>query len=241
MDNSITVKAFFFDLFGTLLVFRDFDCAQKLWIAAFNDLVGRPNGLSFDDICAACGEILNSSSKKDVEAGLTTYETRIRDSLEKLHISLPRNALARIADETISVWQDYIRLAEDAVHVLTELKKRSMIGLITNFDHSPHVRRVVSDLKLDRIFDLILISDEVGCAKPDPEIFRLALRKMRILARYAVHVGDSIRDDIMGALSVGIRPILIDRNVKSHENYDREESISSAGFPTIHSLSELLG
>lgn len=240
MGNLDNIKAVFFDLFGTLLVFQNYDYAQKLWIAAFYDLVGKPNGVSFDDTCAACGEILNANSKKDEGAGLTTYETRIRNSFERLHIPMPRNTLTRIADATISVWQDHIRLAEDAIQVLTELKKRSKIGLITNFDHSPHVRRVVADFELERIFDLILISDEVGFVKPHPEIFRLALRNMKLHARYAVHVGDSIRDDIEGALSIGIMPILIDRNVKSHEYYNRNERITSAKFRTIHALSELL-
>jgi putative hydrolase of the HAD superfamily len=50
----------------------------------------------------------------------------------------------------------------------------------------------------------------VGSAKPDPEIFRIALRRARVRPESAVHVGDMLGTDVAGARSAGIVPIHLD-------------------------------
>ena len=51
----------------------------------------------------------------------------------------------------------------------------------------------------------------VGVAKPDPEIFRLALDALGVPAGGAVlHVGDSLRYDVAGALAAGLQPVHMD-------------------------------
>ena len=59
--------------------------------------------------------------------------------------------------------------------------------------------------------DVILDSAVVGVAKPDPEIFRLALDALGVPAGGAVwHVGDSLRYDVAGALAAGLQPVHMD-------------------------------
>ena len=63
--------------------------------------------------------------------------------------------------------------------------------------------------KIDRVgirpcFDVILVSGELGIHKPDPRIFRLALRKLRVRAENAVFVGDHLINDVNGAQKAGI-------------------------------------
>ena len=58
---------------------------------------------------------------------------------------------------------------------------------------------------------VILDSAVVGVAKPDPEIFRLALDALGVPAGGAVlHVGDSLRYDVAGALAAGLQPVHMD-------------------------------
>lgn len=58
---------------------------------------------------------------------------------------------------------------------------------------------------------VVLDSAVVGIAKPDPGIFRIALEALGIPAGDTVlHVGDSLRYDVAGALAAGIRPIHLD-------------------------------
>ena len=50
----------------------------------------------------------------------------------------------------------------------------------------------------------------VGSAKPDPEIFRLALRSAQLDPASVVHIGDMVSTDVAGARAAGIVPIHLD-------------------------------
>jgi FMN phosphatase YigB (HAD superfamily) len=81
---------------------------------------------------------------------------------------------------------------------------------VSNFDHPPHVRRLLSENGWAHVFDTIIISSEVGVQKPDPVIFTLALQNTGIAPADAIYVGDT-QDDVAGAIAAGIHPILINR------------------------------
>jgi putative hydrolase of the HAD superfamily len=58
---------------------------------------------------------------------------------------------------------------------------------------------------------VILDSAVVGVAKPDPGIFRIALDALNVPADGGVlHVGDSLRYDVAGALAAGLQPVHMD-------------------------------
>ena len=235
------LKGIFFDLYGTLLVFDDFDEANSEWENSFYELIGKDNNLSPAGIHKICNEILRIRMQKDSANGLTTYESKIKKVFELKGIYFPIQQIKNLAGETVHVWQRKIRLAEDVHSIIEKFKKEEMtIGLITNFDHSPHVYRLLKENNIDNLFDTVIISDEAGCEKPCRDIFRIALEKANLKADETVYVGDNLRDDIEGAYSAGIRPVLIDRKLKSH-NSDaavRQTSVLIE-YPVIKSLSEL--
>ena len=55
------------------------------------------------------------------------------------------------------------------------------------------------------------ISELVGAAKPDPEIFWHALNRAEVLPRNAVHVGNRLDSDVRGAQRLGMRTIWVVR------------------------------
>jgi len=59
-------------------------------------------------------------------------------------------------------------------------------------------------------FDVVIDSTIVGFAKPQPEIFALALEKLNVNACDAVHVGDMASADVDGAHAAGIRALHLD-------------------------------
>ena len=105
------------------------------------------------------------------------------------------------------------RIYEDVVesNIFEILKKRGVVmGVISNWDS-----RLISTLEnigLARYFDFILPSAVVGSAKPHKKIFEEALRLSRVAPHEACHIGDEIRTDVEGAKSVGVHPILLDRD-----------------------------
>lgn len=117
----------------------------------------------------------------------------------------------------------------DSAPTIRTLRHRGLLtGLISNMDMGGD--QLVAKLGLAGLFHVAVTSGDVGAAKPDPAIFRAALSRAGVHPHEAVHVGDQLSSDVQGALAVGIRPVLLDRD-GNHPRY-RE-------CPRIESLAEL--
>lgn len=87
---------------------------------------------------------------------------------------------------------------QGAEQLLTDLRGRVRLLLLTN-GFSDVQRARIKRLGLESAFDHVIISEEVGVAKPDPGIFELALERMGRPERERVLVvGDSLASDILG-------------------------------------------
>jgi putative hydrolase of the HAD superfamily len=95
----------------------------------------------------------------------------------------------------------------DALGELRALGRRLVV--VSNWDCSLPDWLGPSGL-LDLV-DGVVTSAGVGAAKPDPAIFRRALSLAGVEPSGAVHVGDSLENDVAGARAAGIRPILVRR------------------------------
>ena len=84
--------------------------------------------------------------------------------------------------------------------------------VVSNWDVSLH--GVLADIGLSRLLDGILTSAEAGARKPAPAIFGQALRLAGVAARDAIHIGDSVEEDVAGARAAGIEPVLLSRGEK---------------------------
>ena len=234
------IKGVFFDLYGTLLVFENFDKANLEWENTFYKLTGKKHHLEFYHCQRLCRDILELTHEKDSSLGLTTYETKIKKGLENFNINLPLDELKYVASATVSSWQKEIQLADDAVNVIKKLKQNKVTGLITNFDHTPHVYKVLEETGLKELFDFVIVSDDAGIEKPSPEIFKMALEKSNLNSDEVVYIGDNLKDDICGAVSAGIKPIFISRDIKSHYNHvENQDELFPKGLLRISSLSDL--
>lgn len=77
------------------------------------------------------------------------------------------------------------------------------LGIVTNGREAPQ-RQKIEILGLGRWIsaDNVFISDSVGCAKPSPEIFEMALRHMEADPTRSLYIGDAFPIDVLGAHSV---------------------------------------
>jgi putative hydrolase of the HAD superfamily len=96
-------------------------------------------------------------------------------------------------------------------------------GTLTMLRAHGHARLVVSNWDcalpgwldgagLLELVDGVVTSAVVGAAKPDPAIFAAALERAAAGPEQAVHVGDSLSNDVAGARAAGIRPVLLCRD-----------------------------
>ncbi|HVB64510.1 MAG TPA: HAD hydrolase-like protein, partial [Nitrolancea sp.] len=76
-----------------------------------------------------------------------------------------------------------------------------------------------------------VVSEFVGVEKPAPEMFVRALEIAAVEPARALHVGDDYATDVVGALGVEMRAVLLDRSGTADT---RDEQV-----PIIHRLDEL--
>lgn len=101
----------------------------------------------------------------------------------------------------------YIVLLPGAVETLKELKRRGyLLGAVTNGVSS------LQNIKLDTagiraLFDVVVVSGDIGVYKPDHRIFDEAARRLGLKNSEVLFVGDHPVNDIDGALGAGMLAI----------------------------------
>jgi putative hydrolase of the HAD superfamily len=102
---------------------------------------------------------------------------------------------------------------------LAALQERGLaLAVVSNFDSRLHT--ILHGLGIDQRFTAIIISSDAGYAKPAPEIFQAALARHDLDPGNAVHVGDSERNDLFGAVKAGLTGVLIDRKAPQSDPKD---------------------
>ena len=100
------------------------------------------------------------------------------------------------------------RIFDDVIPCLKRLKERGLkLGAISNWDE--RLRPLLNALNLDRYFDVIVVSAEVGHPKPALKDIPNGCPTIKRHARISIlHLGDSPVEDLKGALGAGFKSLL---------------------------------
>jgi putative hydrolase of the HAD superfamily len=121
---------------------------------------------------------------------------------------IDRNNFFEIAYEHFAepgVWELY----PEVPGVLEKLQPRFQLAVISNFDG--RLRFILQQLGISKFFAEIFISSEIGADKPDPEIFRRALKLMDLKPNEVLQVGDDPERDWKAASAAGLSIFRLDR------------------------------
>jgi putative hydrolase of the HAD superfamily len=123
------------------------------------------------------------------------------------------------------------RLYDDAIGFLEKLRADGVkIAIVSNC--SEHTRLLLTELGVDALTDTLVLSCEVGSAKPEAGIFRHALTRLGVTPEAAVFIDDQA-GFCAGAVAEGIRAVQIVRA----ERAARQTPVS--GIPVVRSLAEV--
>jgi HAD superfamily hydrolase (TIGR01549 family) len=92
--------------------------------------------------------------------------------------------------------------------LLQELSSKYKVAMVSN-TMSDQPKILLKEANLDKYFDLLICSRDLGVRKPNPEIFRIVLDKIDSTPSETVHIGDSVEADMYGARDSGITGIWI--------------------------------
>lgn len=105
------------------------------------------------------------------------------------------------------------------VAIASALKSRYSTALLSNAP-SGLLRGILAENDLEKLFDQIVISSEVGYAKPDPEIFHAALDRLGVPPQNAIFIDDNKRHTD-AAEAIGIHGIQFQSAVQLREDLEK--------------------
>ena len=103
------------------------------------------------------------------------------------------------------VWELYPEVSG----VLEKLQPRFQLVVVSNFDG--RLRFILEHLGISKFFAQVFVSSELGADKPDPEIYRRALRLMNFKPNEVLHVGDDPERDWDAATAAALSIFRLDR------------------------------
>jgi putative hydrolase of the HAD superfamily len=210
------MKTIFFDAVGTLIYLTES-------VGYHYALVGHEIGAQLDreELDRAFAAVWKSMPAREAVDGPREDDDKgwwrdlVFQVLEHVAPSMPaldRDNFFEIAYEHFAeagVWLAYPECEE----VLEELQQRYELAVVSSFD--ARLRMILRQLGLSKYFRSIFVSSELGVDKPDPEIFRRALRLSGREATEVLHVGDDPERDWKAARAVGLTIFELNRPNKS--------------------------
>ena len=123
------------------------------------------------------------------------------------------------------IGRDLARLFDDVPDFLHTLTLHGIdTALVTNSSVRAQTAKLAA-VDLDGFFTAVVISGELGVAKPDPRIFAAALERLGASASEAWHIGDNPSTDIAGARAAGVTSVWLDRLGRSLDRVDPQPDL----------------
>lgn len=132
----------------------------------------------------------------------------------------------------------HFKLFKDVRSNIEKLRSKGYMTAIISDGVPKKQYEKILRLKIEKLFDAIIISDEVGIRKPNPLLFRYCLDRCNVQPNEAIYIGDRLDRDIEPVLRLGMYGILIHRGGKWDPNVTKVKSTIRPSFH-IHSLTEL--
>lgn len=123
-------------------------------------------------------------------------------------------------DDYMQHFHEYCVPFNGLIETLQSLKQQKLkLGLITNGRHDGQ-NESIRALSIEEFFDVVLISESEGVAKPDAAIFERALHRLNVKAKDACYIGDHPTNDIEAAKKVGLMTIWKKNELYKDEHAD---------------------
>jgi putative hydrolase of the HAD superfamily len=217
------IKAVIFDLYETLITewvskkYTSRQCAEDLGV----------DYIIFRGIW--------ESLHQEMYAGLCTYEQTIEKICSKAGIILtPDKLFACRKRRTETKMQCFTYRNDDILQMLDKLKALGYkLALCSNcFAEEVEPLR---DSEIYKRFDNVILSYEVGYAKPDAKIYRLCTEKLAVQPHECLYIGDGGSNELFGAENVGMKPL---RAMWFLDKY--EKNIKEMPFDQVHQPDEVV-
>ena len=167
------------------------------------------------------------------------HGTKTIEKIEQglLQVSILPVLAQQLSNDFLALTTAYFALLPGAEKVVRYLASKYPLTIVTNgFIEVQYEKFQKSGLR--DCFSHIVLSEEVGCQKPNARIFEEALRQNGLQAEDVVMIGDSWNSDIQGAINAGIDQIWIRKN--KEQGTKSLDTIEQTATHIVQSLSEVM-
>lgn len=218
-------KAIVLDLFDTLVAWnpallpmaawrgREFRSTTPLLFPILEESLGaRFDREAFMDAHAKVyEEIFAARSRDEIEISCLERFTR---TLERIGVEpvlagelaerLRRTHMARVREVTAA--------PAPRLEAVRRLHQHYRLGLLSNFDDAATGHEIMHDTGIHALFEVVVISAELGLRKPHRDIFRHTLDALALAPGEILFVGDTPHEDVLGAKRMGIHVAWINKH-----------------------------
>lgn len=194
-----------------------------------NTLLTLKNGQGFCSyFCAKTGYSLSQLRPLFYEHFLVENNTMgyaIEKVCEKINYYETQEIIADYSKAQLSVF-------EDVIPTLKRIKSLN-IPIIAVSNCTPWEAGGLDEIGLGEYIDKVYYSFLIGSAKPESKIFNYVQNDINLKPEQILHIGDTLEADVMGALAVGWRAILLDRNSTTKKEKNDE-------YVTVKTLAQIV-
>ena len=142
---------------------------------------------------------------------------RLEESFFLSGIFISSTDLVEINNLYIQLLTSFNSLIPGSLSLIKFLKRNYRLTIITNgFEDIQHKK--INNSGLKNYFDQVVTADKVGFKKPNPKIFKKALKKNNLDPSNCLMIGDTFEADILGAIKINMKTIHFNsNNEKKHK------------------------
>ena len=150
----------------------------------------------------------------------------------------PIRAAAKAYGVALPEWDNSLeKLYEATGSMLSGLYGKYKLGIIAN--QSAGTQDRINNWGIGQYFDVVVASAEAGCAKPDLEIFTMALEKAKCEPAQAFMVGDRLDNDIYPAKKLGMKTVWVRQGYAKYQCVDDESKRPDYVVDSIEEITDL--
>ena len=202
------IRAIFFDFDGTLsnrqmnayMIFHDY---FRKYVPDLNDM--KYEAMLQDMLTVDCN-------------GTIPVTYRLATFFAKYKNIFPQDFEEKFTTYFYDYMWKYTVLKQETIEVLEKLQGKYKLAIISNGDSkSQHSK--ITHVDIEKYFDEVIVSGDIGIHKPDKRIFEYMMNKLDVRPEECLMIGDVFSNDILGAYNAGIKPVWIIADTERPSRY----------------------
>ncbi|MFX0094184.1 MAG: HAD family hydrolase, partial [Candidatus Hodarchaeota archaeon] len=200
------MQGVFFDLDGTLLNQEATQGLAKRFFQHFRLSLPNISAKTFFKTFRKVNQTLYEELMQKNISGIELLSQRFPKTLKALEVINKNDLALEMQQMWDELYYNHYSLFDQVIPMLSTLKTRNKtLAIITNGLIDIQIKKIQKFPELQKVMDVIIISEEYGINKPDPRIFQICLERTAITdPQKVLFVGNSIETDIEGAKAAGM-------------------------------------